>query len=641
MSSPSRPPPITGQFRYAADLESIEAVPWRARMAATDTYTLLRDACLRHADRVALRLLRAGRPDAGVRSVRYAELLDGVHRTANALHALGVQRDVPVAILLPNLIETHFALWGAQAAGIASPINPMLDDAYIARICAETGAQVVVALGPAPGSEIWAKAVKVAEGVPTIHTLLQVDLAAALDDSRSDPARPPGGERPRRDGVRVLDFHAELSRASGASLDSARVFDACEPCAYFHTGGTTGYPKVAIHSHLNEAFLAWVMESLYGPDNVLLAGLPLFHVNGALVTGLAAFHCGFEVVMLTPGGFRTPGVIDHFWALVQRFGATGFSAVPTILAGLARRPLPDGGLPSLRHAICGAAPLPRQVAHEFERLTGLPVHEGYGLTEATCVSAVNPLLGQRRRGSVGVRLPYQDLRLFKVDADGRASGEAGVGEVGVIGVRGPNVFPGYLRESDNRGLWLAEGWLNTGDLGRLDAGGHLTLCGRAKELIIRGGHNIDPALIEDALAAHPAVAMVAAVGQPDRHAGELPVAFIALKPGAQASVDELQAYAVRNVPERAAVPVRIEVLAALPLTAIGKIAKPALRLRAADHVLAAAFAEHGVGEVRATSRLSSELGVVVDLRGPESLRDRALATAGLYPVNPVWQGALA
>jgi fatty-acyl-CoA synthase len=343
--------------------------------------------------------------------------------------------------------------------------------------------------------------------------------------------------------------------------------------------------------------------------------------------------------MLTPGGYRTPGVVDHLWTFVRRFSATAFSAVPTILAALINRPFPAGGLPTLRHVICGAAVLPRQVANDFERITGLQIHEGYGLTEGTCVSTLNPLLGERRLGSVGIRLPYQELRVFRVDADMRAIGEVPCAETGVIGIKGPNVFPGYLRESDNRGLWLAEGWLNTGDLGRLDEQGYLTLCGRAKELIIRGGHNIDPALIEDALAGHAAVAQVAAVGQPDRHAGELPVAFVTLKPGAQATLSELQAHAVRTVPERAAVPVRIEILPALPLTAVGKIAKPVLRLRAIDHVLNQALTEQGLTEVHATARLSAERGIVVDLEGPAILRERALALAGLYPVSPEWKEA--
>jgi fatty-acyl-CoA synthase len=629
--------PLSGRLRSAADLAGIESVPWQDRIPARDTYTLLSDACRRNHDRTALRLLLAGTPESDVRSMSYGELLDGVNRTANVLHGLGVRPKVPVAILLPNLIEGHLALWGAEAAGIAAPINPMLEDGFITRICAETGVQVIVALGPAPGTEIWSKAVRVAEQLPSVHTLLQVDMSAALRGPQGDRPRP-AGVRPSRDGIRVLDFHDELAKAPGAALVSGRAIGGAEPCAYFHTGGTTGHPKVAVHTHQNEAFLCWVIESLFEPGNVLLSGLPLFHVNGALVTGLAAFHCGFEVVMLTPGGFRTAGVIENFWTLVQRFSATGFSAVPTILSALAHRPFPASGAPTLRHVMCGAAVLPRQVAIDFERTTGLHIHEGYGLTEGTCVSTLNPPLGERRLGGVGIRLPYQDLRIFRIDSDLRATGEAGPSETGVVGIRGPNVFPGYLREADNRGIWLGDGWFNTGDLGRLDEEGRLTLCGRAKDLIIRGGHNIDPALIENALATHPAVAQVAAIGQPDRHAGELPMAFVTLKPGAQATVAELQAFAAQAVPERAAVPVRLEILPELPLTAVGKIAKPVLRLRAIDYVLDHAFAERGLGEVRATARLAPESGVVVDVRGPAASRERAMAVAGQYPISAAWQG---
>ncbi|HTT12192.1 MAG TPA: acyl-CoA synthetase [Burkholderiaceae bacterium] len=624
-------------IRTIADVERVERTPWQERIPAQDTYSMLRAACQRWPHRVALRLLLAGAADAPVRSVCYDELLQGVHRTANALHACGVRRDVAVAILLPNIVEGHFALWGAEAAGVASPINPLLDPGYIARICAETGAQVLVALGPAPGSDIWDKAVDVTEQAASVHTLLQVDLAAALGHRAGGAAQEPRGRLPRRAGVRVLDFHAALAAADSTELACGRRPEGKDPCAYFHTGGTTGYPKIAVHRHLNESFLAWVLQAFDDRAQVMLAGLPLFHVNGALITGLWAFCTGSEVVMLTPGGYRTPGVLDHFWGIARRFDATTFSAVPTILAALAAKPLPEGGIPSLRHVLCGAAPLPRQVAIDFERAAGVHIHEGYGLTEGTCVSTVNPPCGERQPGSVGIRLPYQELQLFALGADAKPGGSAQPGEAGVIAIRGPNVFAGYLRERDNRDIWIADGWFNTGDLGRIGADGRLTLCGRAKDLIIRGGHNIDPSMIEDALNAHPSVALAAAVGQPDRNVGELPVAYVAVKPGVALSGDALREEVRGAIPERAAVPVRIEVLPSLPLTAIGKVSKPHLRLLAVDHVLREALFDSGLGHVRARARLCPEQGTVVDLTGPAEARSAAIALAGLYPVTPHWQ----
>jgi fatty-acyl-CoA synthase len=624
--------------RSLADVERIESGAWQQHIPALNTYGLIRAACKRWPQRIALRLLLSGSADAPTRDLRYAELLAGIHRTANALHACGVRPGEAVSILLPNVIEGHLALWGAEAAGIASPINPMLDAGYITRIVSETQAQVIIAFGPASGSDIWDKAVAAAEQVSSVHTLIQVDAAAAFGQRAAGMLRSPPGRLPQREGVRVIDFHDALANADDSALVSGRHFDVEEPCAYFHTGGTTGYPKVAVHSHRNQAFMAWVLQKIDERRHVMLSGLPLFHVNGALVTGLWAFHSGAEVVMLTTGGYRTPGVVENFWAIANRFGATTFSTVPTILAALAARPLPDGGVPTLQNVMCGAAPLPAQVAVNFESATGIRIHEGYGLTEGSCVSTVNPLRGERRLGTVGLRLPYQELRLFATGADGRPCGFAPPGAVGVIGIRGPNVFPGYLRERDNRDIWIEGGWFNTGDLGRIDEAGYLILCGRAKDLIIRGGHNIDPSMIEEALASLPSVALVAAIGQPDRHAGELPVAYVVAKAGSAITAEALLEEARRVIPERAAVPVRIELLPQLPLTAVGKISKPHLKLLAIDHVLREAFAAAGIDGIDAKARLTPDQGLVVDLSGPLASRQAAIELTGLYPVKPLWAG---
>ncbi len=626
-------------LRTRDDIEQFERLSWRERLPATTTYEVLKSACETYAERVALRLLVAANADAPTRDLTYNALLAGVHQTANALHHCGVSSAAAVTVLLPNLIESHWALWGAQAVAIASPVNPMLDAAYIAGICEETRAEILIALGPAPGSDIWEKAVQVAERVTSVHTILQVNASAALGQPVTGG---PLGCMPKRDNVQVLDFHTTLSAASAERLTFSRSIHESDACAYFHTGGTTGYPKVAVHRHLNEAFMACAMRWIDHRHDVMLSGLPLFHVNGALVTGLGAFHRGAELVLLTPSGFRTPGLLDNFWKIARRFGATTFSAVPTVLASLLDKPWPDGGVPTLRQVLCGAAPLPYQVAVDFERLTDAQIHEGYGLTEGTCVSTVNPPEGQRRLATVGLPLPYQEIQLFMLGADGKPNGQTVPdGNCGVIGLRRPNLFQGYLRESDNRNIWIEGGWFNTGDLGRWNDDGYLILCGRSKDLIIRGGHNIDPQLIEDALAAHPDVAMAAAIGEPDRHAGELPVAYVTLRGGSSVSVDALMSYARTAIPERAAVPVHIEILPSLPLTTVGKVSKPHLRLKAVDRVLHEALVADGLGAVQATSYLTLDGGIGVYLSGPGELRSTALALAGHYPVSTQWQEQVA
>ncbi|WP_034023190.1 AMP-binding protein, partial [Pseudomonas aeruginosa] len=179
-------------------------------------------------------------------------------------------------------------------------------------------------------------------------------------------------------------------------------------------------------------------------------------------------------------------------------------------------------LSSLRFALCGAAPMPVELIRQFEARTGLKVIEGYGLTEGTCGTSCNPRGGERRPGSIGLRLPYCQVKVAVLDGEGNYLRDAAPNEVGNLCLKGPTVFKGYLQQDRNRDIWIGDGWFNTGDLGRIDEDGYIWLTGRSKDLIIRGGHNIDPQMIEEALHRHPAVALAAAVGKPDAKAGELP-----------------------------------------------------------------------------------------------------------------------
>jgi fatty-acyl-CoA synthase len=228
--------------------------------------------------------------------------------------------------------------------------------------------------------------------------------------------------------------------------------------------------------------------------------------------------------------------------------------------------------------------------HRFQRETGIKILEGYGLTEGGCVSTINPPAGASgEAGTIGIRLPWQRVLPMKLDADGRYLRDAAVDEVGVICINGPNLFEGYLNPEHSR-IWVTrpgedgklERWLNTGDLGRIDANGYFRLSGRQKELIIRGGHNIDPRLIEECLQKHPSVALAAAVGRPDEHSGEVPVAYFQLRPDQRTPPEELLRFAQSAILERAAWPKEIRIVPALPTTAVGKIFKPALMLHEAE-----------------------------------------------------------
>jgi fatty-acyl-CoA synthase len=242
--------------------------------------------------------------------------------------------------------------------------------------------------------------------------------------------------------------------------------------------------------------------------------------------------------------------------------------------------------------------MPTELLRAFEARTGVKILEGYGLTEATCVSSLNPIRGERRVGSIGLRLPGQQMRPVVLDGDGAFVRDCAEGEVGALVVSGPNVFLGYRDPAQDRGLWIDCGdgrrWLDTGDLGRRDADGYFWLTGRRKELIIRGGHNIDPGAIEEPLHRHPGVQVAAAIGRPDAHAGELPVAYVQPRPGAVVSEAELLEFLRHEIGERAALPKGIRVVSRMPLTAVGKIFKPELRRLEARSALEAALAEAGV-----------------------------------------------
>jgi fatty-acyl-CoA synthase len=236
--------------------------------------------------------------------------------------------------------------------------------------------------------------------------------------------------------------------------------------------------------------------------------------------------------------------------------------VPTIYAALLDTAIGENDISSLEFAICGAAPMPAKLIDAFKAKTGVKILEGYGLTEGTCASSLNPPDGQRIAGSIGLRIPYQQMRAVILDGQGRFLRMAETDEIGIIAIHGPNVFAGYLDPNHDSGLWIeidGERWLNTGDLGRQDANGYFWLSGRRKELIIRGGHNIDPKVIEEALSKHPAVALAVAVGSPDAYAGEVPVAYVQPKPGAAVTEEDLLEFAASTIPERAAVPKRIRV----------------------------------------------------------------------------------
>ena len=548
------------------------------------TYELIAATAHRVPEQVALRFLPQADLVTDIATWNYRQLLQQINRFANWLHGVGVGAGDTVSIVLPNLPHYHFVFWGAEAAAVANPINPMLDEAHMAAIMQRVESRVLVTTAPGDDAAAWAKLEGLVKKLPSLKYLLLVDPmqfvadvpAAALPQSLGD--------------VQVLDFDHAIVAQEADSLLSGRKFNSTDIASYFHTGGTTGIPKVAQHTHGNEVAMAQSLASALDlHEGKFLCGLPLFHVNGITITGLLPFLVGASVLIVTAAGFRGQGVLKNFWQLIARYGINFFSGVPTIYSSLLEVPIGDADLSSLRYGICGAAPLSPELMRRFETATGLKLLEGYGLTEATCASTMNPIQGERCIGSIGRALPGIEVKAVELDVAGRYVRDCPDDMVGQLVIRGATVFPGYLDANNNVGLFLDGGWVKTGDLGRRDARGFFWLAGRAKDLIIRGGHNIDPAAIEEALQLHPAVAVVAAVGRPDAHAGELPVAYVELRPGTSVSATELQDHAAAHIAEKAAIPKAIHVIDKMPLTAVGKVFKPALVWRETEQVFADAL----------------------------------------------------
>lgn len=565
---------MTGTPPYIAAMADVRRLgerPYAEFMPHRRVLEALEDVARREPDRTALTAIDVPNPEVDARRWSHADFVVNIRRAANLFHILSDGRQPRVALLLPPLPETHFALWGAETAGVACPINFQLNHEHIAELIQAFDANILVALGPAPDLDIDAKVAQLLPECPSLQHVLRVGAAP-------DMALGPGQR----------DFAAELHEQDGQRLSFEAPAD--DTAALFHTGGTTGAPKLARHTHGNQLHAAWGAACMYGtrPTDVILNGFPLFHVAGSFVFGLSTLLAGGEVVLPTRTGLRNAAFMARFGEFVERHGVTLLAAVPTVIASLLALNLDRHRLRSVRALLTGGSPLPDELAAAFEALHGIPVRNILGMTESAGVISIEPLASERTPGSCGLPLPCSEV--VAVGVDGKA---LPAGQSGILHIRGPNVSPGYTDARRNIGTF-EDGWLVSGDIGHVDPEGRVFVTGRAKDVIIRGAHNIDPGLIESVLLRHPSVMMAAAVGEPDAYAGELPVAFVSLKPGEHVSPEELLEFAGPLIAERPSVPKRIYIVPAVPMTAVGKVYKPRLRAEATRHAMVALIEQRGL-----------------------------------------------
>ena len=595
------------------------------------TYRLLLDAAGVWPDGIATQWIPDPADHTRCLDWTYAELAGTATRIANALTALGVRRQDAVTLSSVNTSMLYAATLAAQAVGIAAPVNPALSSERIAELVRRTGSRVLVAAGPELDPQLWQRLLEVAR-----QAGMTAVLALRADGAHGDPPAlgltgdaPAAGtpDTPNSRGPFVAYLDDVIAGQPADHLAGADPPKAGDLAAFVHTGGTTGAPKVAAHTHANQLACGRGIAESSGlaPGEAMLGGLPLFHVNALIVTGIAPMFGGARVVWPGPAGYRDKTLYTRFWTIIEHYQVAAMSAVPTVYATLAQVPV-DADISTLRVPIVGASPLPASVREDFAAHSGRRLLEGYGLTEATCATTwTRP--GEERPGSVGRVLPGQQIKAVTIGADGSWT-DCGPGETGVLVIGGPAVFAGYVTDPALGGPRVSRdgivhnGWLDTGDLGQVDDDGFVYLTGRAKDLIIRGGHNIDPRVIEDALLAHPAVRAAAAVGRPDRHSGEVPVAYVV--PGGHGPFDEteLLAWADTTIGEAAARPKRIYPIAAIPLTSVGKQFKPALLADAAVRVVTEALAAAGLADPQVTAaHEDGRLVLTVTGADPDRVRD--------------------
>lgn len=534
-------------------------------LPAMTTYECIRTAAALDPSKPAIVQLMSADLEEPPRELSYSRLVALLEKAANLFSELSEGEDVAVGLMLPMVPEALIATWAAQTAGVACPINPYLEVDAVTGILNAARATVLVTGTSVFGPGCWDKLDEIRARVPTLNRVLMVDCNS--DDN---------------------EFMQEVESREAGRLIFEMSTDPDRDIMYLPTGGTTGAPKLVRMTHRGQLLNSWSCGAVMGsePEGVVGHAMPNFHVGGLNVVALRAIIYSQTLLTLTVDGFRNPGVVKGFWDIAKHYRMTSVLATPTTASAILAVTDSDSEGHCIHTFNSGASTVPVELMRSFHRRFGIWLREVWGMSEIHGVVTANRPTGKEPLvGSVGRLLPYHVVTAVEVDEDNNFVRECARGERGVLVVDGPGVVPGYVDSALDREFFVGSvpggrRLANTGDLGMVDEDGNAWIFGRAKDVIIRGGHNIDPKLVEEVLAAHPDVLNAAAIGQPCPSKGELPVAYVELKAGSTTTVDELLQLCRQKVQERAAIPVEIIQLTQMPLTAVGKVNKPALRVDA-------------------------------------------------------------
>ena len=566
---------MTIDFRWQAHYE--KGVVHSVDIPDSTVHQLLLDAAAKFPDRTAVRMVLRYLP-FGLRiqaRLSYAELNRLTDRFAAALVGLGVSKGSRVSIMLPNIPQQVIAYFGVLKAGaIVVNTNPTYPAHELEPLLRSTGAETIVTL-----SGLYDRVLEI-QPKTAIKNIILTDIP----DTIGWPFRNSVAKQVRASGMMKAVppqagayFMRDLLATAPAKAPSVR-FDAANDTAVFQfTGGTSGLPKAAELTHRNlvanvTQISAWVPSLKPGEEKFLLA-LPAFHVYGMTVGMLMCLSLGGELV-LVPDPRNTLQILE----IIAREKITLYPGVPAMYIAILNHPkVADFNLHSIKVCLSGGAALPAEVAQRFEDVTGGKLVEGYGMSESSPLTAGNPVFGQTKTGSVGMPIPSTELAVITLEPDEHGKYKfLDVGEAGELVARGPQVMKGYYNNPEETQNTIdADGWLHTGDIARMDADGYFYIVDRKKDLIIASGYNIVPREVEEVLFMHPKVMDAAVVGVPDAKRGETVKAFVVLKEGQTATVEEIRNFCKeRLAPYK--VPSLVEFYKELPKTQVGKVLRRVL-----------------------------------------------------------------
>ncbi|QPF82132.1 AMP-binding protein [Bradyrhizobium genosp. L] len=524
----------------------------------------------------------------------------------------GIGKDDVVALLLPACPATMVGIFGAAACGIAEPLNLLFTrEAIVAQLNA-IKAKLLLAPPPGMPGGLYEKIEGLQREVPSLKRIVIVPLdgTIAFDGEvlQPDPA-----------------WRDDYGKSKDAS-EADRV------AVMLPTGGTTGHPKVARLT--NRAMVASTLSSRMALDfrrgERAMITLPLFHVGGLFCTSSNCLAAGTTMFIPGPAGARDPALITHFWKIVEKYRVNITGGVPTTLGALADVPIAGSDISSLRVTAIGASICPPEIERRYLATWGGPcVQQLYGMTELAGAITHDVHGVKPRPEAVGTRNPLVELAILAGGTLHRGPWPSPVGE---LLTRGPQVFAGYVDRKQTEEAFH-DGWLRTGDICRIDADGFVYIIGRAKDVIIRGGHNIDPRAIEDAALQFPGVALAAAVGRPDAYAGEVPMLFVSAQPGAHIDANALAAFVQDNILEPPARPRMVSVIPDMPVTPVGKIFKPKLREIAAGEAARELLALEGLRGVSVDAITDPSRGLYLSVSAPPEQAEIAERLLKRFPVK--------